>query len=81
MLRQFIKPRTILDDIVEWKKGFREGTSDQFFAEYVIVSEMHWTWDDIENMPEFEYLKLQKLIQTKHTVEKIENKKIEDSHI
>jgi len=80
-LESLLKKDNIADRIIEWKKGFRSGTTDPFFAEYIIMSEMKWTIQDIDETPEFDLLLLQKLLQTKNSVEKIENMKNSHSQI
>lgn len=78
-LQSMLIKDNITDRVVEWKKGFRTGTSDPFFAEYIIMSEMKWSMIDIDETPEFDILMLQKLLQTKNSVEKIENMKNKNS--
>ena len=72
--------KDLLDDNIktkmkEWKKGFKTGTSDPFFAEYIVMFEMHWSMSDIDEMSEFEFLSMQKLLQMKHSAEKMEQMK------
>ena len=80
-LNSILKKDNITDRILEWKKGFRTGTTDSFFAEYIIMSEMGWTLHDIDETSEFDLLMLQKLLQTKNSVEKIESMKCKNSQI
>lgn len=74
-LQSILLEDNIKNRIIEWKRGFKSGTTDPFFAEYIIMSEMKWTMKDIDEMSEFDFLMLQKLLQTKNSVEKIENMK------
>jgi hypothetical protein len=66
---------SIADKLKEWKHGFKSGTSDEFFAEYVIMHEMSWSMEDLDNLTEYDFLSLQKLLQIKNSVEKAEMKK------
>ena len=39
----------------QWARGVKTGTYDETFREYAIMKEMHWSWDDLENIPEVTY--------------------------
>lgn len=80
-LQSIMKKENITNKIIEWKKGFHSGTTDPFFAEYIIMSEMKWTLNEVDETPEYDLLMLQKLLQTKNSVEKINNMKMKHSQI
>lgn len=62
--------------IKEWHKGFTKGTSDQLFQEYIVMAEMNWSWEDIYNIPEREYLGIHKILQIKAMKQNSEAKKV-----
>ena len=71
----------ILDDpkkqrIIEWHKGFTKGTSDPLFQEYIMMTEINWSWDDIYNIPEREYLGTHKILQIKSMKQNSEMRKV-----
>jgi hypothetical protein len=51
--------------IVEWKKGIREGTTDETYKEYVMMREMGWSWAELFNTPETVVLSVQRIISLK----------------
>lgn len=70
-----------IDRIKEWHKGFSSGTTEPLFHEYIVLSEMHWSWDDLYNIPEREYLGIQKILQIKgikqnKNINEVNNKKV-----
>lgn len=43
-------------------KGVKSGTSDETFRDYIVMKEMNWSWDDLENIPEIVYASFMRIL-------------------
>jgi len=48
--------------LYQWKRGVTTGTHDETFREYMVMKEMHWSWEDLENIPEIVYLSFNRIM-------------------
>lgn len=55
-------------------KGIKSGTYDETFRDYIVMKEMHWSWDDLEQVPEFTYLAMLRIMSIEGRERKKESK-------
>lgn len=53
---------TTEERLYQWNKGIKTGTYDETFREYMVMKEMHWSWEDLENIPELTYLSFSRIM-------------------
>jgi len=71
-----LNPNDATRRYVEFKHGFTKGTADPAFIDYVIMDEMGWSYQDLNETPIRQYLEIMLILKAKNSVRKKQDNKM-----
>ena len=68
-IKYFLKSRTAREKILEFKKAIRGSAFSERYLEFVVMKEMGWSWEELNQTPEEVYLDILRIISLKNKEE------------